>query len=392
MEKVTFDVSMVHFLLMFGYKLFSLYYPLFLISIGFSLIDVGGVYLITYSAIAFFSLIINHYIHKLDPVLIAVSGILGYGVFSCMMLLSHDHVIFYSAQLVLGFSAAAWMISLKFLLMESKKRNDQSKFSWFYSMPNYAAAIAPAIGGFIIWKLGFVGVFSISVLVHIVNAFYAYFRLSADSDLMKKNKIPRGRRNISRKKLVDIYRILRQERCIFILVLSFIFASMLVGIYRAFLVIFLESVSYKREIIIQIISISSVAYLPLSFFVIRAISRLKSIDVLHGGILMEGLVSIFLGVFSPILNFFGILAALIADSFGVLMADTGKSSFLSKKLQDHCEEASTIDTIISTLFPALGSLAGGILISFFGYQNTFMAAGLIVFISGSISFLCFSRE
>ena len=39
MEKTTFDVSLVHFLLMFGYKLFSLYYPLFLISIGFSILN-----------------------------------------------------------------------------------------------------------------------------------------------------------------------------------------------------------------------------------------------------------------------------------------------------------------------------------------------------------------
>jgi hypothetical protein len=44
-EKITFDVSVSHFLLMFGYKLFSLYFPLFLIAHGLSLPQVGYTYL-----------------------------------------------------------------------------------------------------------------------------------------------------------------------------------------------------------------------------------------------------------------------------------------------------------------------------------------------------------
>jgi len=392
MERVTFDVSMVHFLLMFGYKLFSLYYPLFLVSIGLSLVDIGGVYLITYSSIAFFSLVINHYIHKFDPVLIAVGGISGYGIFSCMMLVGQNIFIFYAAQIVLGFSAAAWMISLKLMLMESGPEKCGSGFCWFYSMPHYAAAIAPAIGGLIIWKFGFVGVFSASVLVHLVNALYAYFRLSADSGLLKKGSLPRKGQNMDRSRLAGALKILSHEKYISILATSLFSALMLVGMYRAFLVIFLESVSHEKETIIQIISIASIIYLPVSFFTVKIINKLKTYEVVHKGIMIEGAVSIFLAVFSSILNFFGILAVLIADSFGVLLADVGTSSLLSRKLKDHHEEASTIDTIISTFFPAIGSLAGGIMISMVGYQNTFMYMGLVVFISASISFFCFSRK
>src|SRR5680860_1882589 len=139
MEKITFDVSLVHFLLMFGYKLFSLYYPLYLISIGFSVLNIGSIYLLTYSTIAISSLVINFYIHKFSPAKVAAFGIFGYGVFALMMLLSQNLYVFYLAQIVLGFSAAAWLVSLKFILMEAKTKNKRRSFGWFYSMPHYAA-------------------------------------------------------------------------------------------------------------------------------------------------------------------------------------------------------------------------------------------------------------
>jgi len=40
-EKITRDTTISHFFLMFGYKLFSLYFPLFLVARGFSLPEVG---------------------------------------------------------------------------------------------------------------------------------------------------------------------------------------------------------------------------------------------------------------------------------------------------------------------------------------------------------------
>lgn len=172
MEKVTFDVSLVHFLLMFGYKLFSLYYPLFLVSIGFSAMNVGSIYLITYSIIAVSSVIINYYIHRLNPPKVAALGIAGYGVFALLMLLSGSPafisaiksatpfslaqwiisfgisgklIIFYIAQIILGFSAAAWLVSLRLILMKSKPKSKSGSFGWFYSMSHYASVIAPNV-------------------------------------------------------------------------------------------------------------------------------------------------------------------------------------------------------------------------------------------------------
>jgi len=52
-EKITRDVTISHFSLMFGYKLFSLYFPLFLVARGFSLPEVGYTYLLIYLPLAF---------------------------------------------------------------------------------------------------------------------------------------------------------------------------------------------------------------------------------------------------------------------------------------------------------------------------------------------------
>ncbi|MCK5413305.1 MAG: MFS transporter, partial [Candidatus Pacebacteria bacterium] len=174
MEKTTFDVSLVHFLLMFGYKLFSLYYPLYLISIGFSVMNIGSIYMLTYFVIAVSSLTISRYIRRFNPSKVASFGIAGYGVFALMMLSAHNIYIFYLAQIILGFSAAAWLVSLRLILMKAKSESKSRSFGWFYSMPHYASVIAPLIGGAIILRFGFTGVFILSLIIQFANAFYAY--------------------------------------------------------------------------------------------------------------------------------------------------------------------------------------------------------------------------
>lgn len=384
--KVTFDVSMVHFLLMFGYKLFSLYYPLFLVSIGLSLIDIGWVYLVTYSVLAISSLAVDYYVHKISPVYLAVLGILGYGIFSSLMLLSENRLIFYFAQALLGIAAATWTVSLRLILMESKRMQNERSFGWFYSMPHYANIIAPVVGGIVIWKFGFIGVFSLSVIVHIVNAIYAYFSLGADMKLMKIGTEKRRKNEFSKENFWKVIKILSRGGTMKVLMLSFIFALMLSGIYRAFLAIFLKDLSFSEEKTIQILSLSSAIYLPLSLFAVKVMEKMKDLGIVRKGILIEGIVSMFIGFFAPALNFFMMLAAVISDNFGVLLSDTGKSSFLSEKLKEYKEEASMIDTIISTLFPALGSLLGGFMISHVGYRSVFVLMGIAIFALSLFSF------
>jgi len=44
-------------------------------------------------------------------------------------------------------------------------RNIEHGFSWFYNAPIWADIAAPVIGGFLIWRLGFSVVFSLSVAI-----------------------------------------------------------------------------------------------------------------------------------------------------------------------------------------------------------------------------------
>ncbi|MEA2098484.1 MAG: MFS transporter [Patescibacteria group bacterium] len=398
-EKTTFDVSLVHFLLMFGYKLFSLYYPLFLISIGFSIINVGSIYLLTYSVIAVSSVIINYYIHRFNPSKVAAIGIFGYGIFALLMIVSHNLIVFYIAQIILGFSAAAWLVSLKLILMKSKTDSKSRSFGWFYSMPHYAAAIAPVIGGLVIWKFGFTGVFALSVLIQFANAFYAYKRLNGKThnwfynssrvvrsitqkkELWSQHKL----RASIRKNYSNIFKIIRLDKAFILILMSLFSALVLGGIYRAFFVLFLENLYFSQEEVIKLIAIGSIVYFPLSIIVIKIMGKLKNVKIISSGMAIEGAVTIILGVFANVMNLLGLFTIMIIDTLGALLLGSGKSALLSKKLKNYQEEASTIDTVLTTICPAVGAFVGGIAISYIGFQSTFLIMGIIVFMMGIIS-------
>jgi predicted MFS family arabinose efflux permease len=103
---------------------------------------------------------------------------------------------------------------------------------------------------------------------------------------------------------------------------------------------------------------------------------------------VEGIVTIIFGIFASAMNLLGLFMVMIIDSLGALALGSGKSALLAKKLKDYREEASTIDTILTTLGPAIGALFGGIMISYIGFQNTFLIGGVIVFLLGLTSWFC----
>ncbi len=401
MEKTTFEVSVVHFLVMFGYKVFSLYYPLFLLSIGMSVMNIGGIYLLTYSTIAISSLVINYYIRKFNPAKIAALGIFGYGVFALMMLVSQNLVIFYAAQIILGFSAAAWLVSLKLILMKSKTDNHSRSFGWFYSMPHYAAVIAPVVGGAIIWKFGFNGVFLLSVIIQFSTAIYVYSKLGANrwfhsparavEPVAQKGSTGLKPLWSQRANYKKVFNILKNDKAFSVILFSIFFALILGGIYRAFFVLFLQDLSFSQEEIIRFISISAIAYLPLSIIIIKIIEKFRDLKIASGGIITEGLATVAFGILAPITNLLGIFLIMMVDSFGSLLVGSGKSAILAGKLKNYKEEASTIDTIMTTLGPALGAFVGGIVISLIGFQFTFLIAGIVVFLLG-IAFWFYKKD
>jgi MFS family permease len=388
-EKTTFDVSFVHFLLMFGYKLFSLFYPLYLISVGLSVVNIGNIYFLTYAIISVSCFVINAYIHKVNPASVAAAGILGYGLFALLMLLSQNLVVFYLAQVILGLSAAAWLVSLKFILMNSKTESSTKSFGWFYSMPDYATAIAPAVGGIIIWKFGFRGVFAASVIIQFFNAVYAYLRLRNDGaaalNYQKADTAAVGRVG-QLKRYREVGHLLNDRKNVLVMLLFIFGALILSGIYRAFFVLLLKDLSFSQTDIIRFMSAVSFVYVPFSVLVIKAMGKFHKTKIVSAGIALQGLTAVMFGLFTSTLSHGAIFVLNILDSMGELAMGSGKSAFFAKKLTGHKEEASTIDSIMTTLGPALGGIIGGISVTMMGYQRTFLVAGAVVTILGLYSF------
>lgn len=386
-EKKTRDVSVVYFLLMFGYKLFSLYYPLFLVSIGLSVTKIGWVYLLIYGTIAVASVGVSFWIHKIDPARAAAVGIFGYGVYALLMLLNTHIIIFYLAQILLGISAALWLVSLKSIIIESRPKNYNSSFGWFYSAPEYASALAPVVGGLVIWKFGFEWVFILSVMIQFLNAIYAYFKLRDIKAIRIK-----GSGFFQRSQVFDleklranyraIFCVLKKDRVTSFALLVIFMALILGGIYRPYFVLFLRDLNYSQNEIIGFFSLLSILFIPLSWFAIEFIGKNSSIRNISLGVVADGIIFILISIWSSFLSSIGMFTLLLVDSIAGLMVGSGKSGMMAKKFAKYKEEASTIDTVIVTLGPALGGILGGVVISYIGYQYTFLIMGLIVAILG----------
>ena len=176
-EKITRDTTIVHFFLMFGYKLFSLYFPLFLLSRHFSLPQVGYAYFLIYLPIAIFSPLVGFLNHKINPAILASSGVVGYGIYSLGMILIRHPGLFYFWQAFLGISAALFFVSARAILISAPLENPNRAFGWFYTAPFYAEAIAPAVGALFIWKFNFTCVFIFSLIIQIFTAIFCFTQL-----------------------------------------------------------------------------------------------------------------------------------------------------------------------------------------------------------------------
>ena len=150
MERVTRDATLSHFLLMFGYKMFSFYFPLFLVERGWSIPQVGYIYLFIYLPITISAPFVGILNHKVNPVLLTALGIGGYGLYSFGMMLIENPFLFFLWQILLGVSAALFFVSLEGTLMNAHLKNPDGAFAWFFSAPFYVDAVAPVLGALLI--------------------------------------------------------------------------------------------------------------------------------------------------------------------------------------------------------------------------------------------------
>lgn len=371
------NITLIHFFLMFGYKLFSLYFPLFLIEKSFSILEIGYTNFLIYLAIALFAPVVGYLCHRVKPSILISLGVLGYGVYSFLMITSISIFWFYFAQVLLGISGALFFVSSRAVLMGYDLKKPDSAFAWFYTAPSYADAIAPVVGALIIWKFGFLGVFTVALVIQLLTSVFAVISLRGKTDSLMEN--------ISLKESVGNYKAVG-ESVNFKGTGFFIFISFLVliiaGFNNTFFVLFLKSLNWTQNQILFFNSLISLAFLPISFWVTKSLGKFKSNQNICLGGKVVGIFSIILGGLVSVLNFYMVFVIILSKNIGGLIANSGRSGLMSIKLKRYPEESAAVDTVFSPLSTALGALIGGFLISFFGYS--------FIFILGGIGILLFS--
>jgi len=380
-EKVTRDTTISHFLLMFGYGLFSIYFPLFLVARGFSLPEVGYTYLLIYLPIALFAPLVGFLNHKINPAVLATIGILGYGVYVLGMILIQNPHLFYFWQVLLGISAALFFASARAILMSSPLESYDRAFGWFYTAPFYAKALAPAIGALFIWKFNFIGVFIFSLVVQIFTAIFCFTQLKREASrpLDKYFNFQKFQENYQK-----VFQKIKGRDILPPILISFS-VLLLAGFYQAFFVLFLkDSLLWSQNLILIFASIFSFLFLPISLLIIKYLGRLRSEKNIFQGGLITGISSILFGALVPVLNFFSILLINFGRSIGSLITNSGRSGLISQKLKENPEEAGALDTIFSPLGVALGALISGAIIGAVGYNLLFILGGIFVVTVGLI--------
>jgi MFS family permease len=361
---------------MFGYKLFSLYFPLFLVAKGFSLPKIGFNYLLIYLPIALFAPVAGILTKRVNSGILAAFGILGYGFYSLGMILIENPILFYFWQVLLGVSAALFFVSTRTILMRSPLESFDRSFGWFYSSPFYADAFAPVVGAFLIWKFNFFGVFFFSFALHFLNAIFCFSYLRKNS---LAQTTPKESFNF-RKNYQSILEQIKSKTILPFLLVSFSIL-ILAGFYRAFFVLFLKNLEWSQNQILVFASVLSLIFLPISLLVIKKLGKQKSEKNILEGSFVYGCFTILFGILVPFLNFCLVLILAIGKSVGGLMASSGRSGLLSQKLKETPAEAGAIDTIFSPLGVAIGSLAAGFLIGILDYQGLFIFGGIFVLIA-----------
>ena len=379
-EKITRDATISHFFLMFGYKLFSLYFPLFLVARGMSLPEVGYTYLLIYLPIALFAPIASFLNHKINPAILASLGILGYSLYALGMILIQNPALFYFWQVLLGISAALFFVSSRAILMGSKLENPDRAFGWFYTAPFYADAFAPAVGALFIWKFNFFGVFVFSLVLQFLTAIFCFTKLKRQTvSLVDKGfKFRESTENYQK-----VFQKIKGKRTFSFLSLS-LSVLLLAGFYHAFFILFLkENLFWSQNQILLFGFLLSLLFLPVSLWVIKQVAKFKSEKNILRGSAIAGTFSVLFGLATNFLNFFTVIFLMIGKSIGALMAGSGRSGLFATKLRKYPEESAAIDTIFVPLGTALGALIGGLIVGALGFPLIFILGGILILITGS---------
>lgn len=372
-DKVTKDITLIHFFLMFGYQMFSPYFPLFLAGKNFSLAQIGYAGFLIYLPIAVFAPLIGFLNYKINPAVLTSLGIFGYGLYALGMIVFPNLWFFYFFQILLGFSASLFFVSTRAILMSSPLESHDRSFAWFYSAPSYTSAIAPAVGALLIWRFGFSGVLILGIVIQIFTALFALSRLrKKEINLADNIKIKESSLNY-----LKILAIIKNKSILPFVLVSFL-VLVLAGFNNAFFILFLKSLNWTQNQILFFNSLLYLVFLPISFWVIKQAGKLTSEKNISLGSQITGIFSILLGGLAGFLNFYLIFFIMLGKYIGGLMAGSGRSGLLSVKLKECPKESAAVDTIFAPLATALGSIIGGLIIGSLGYPLIFVLGGVLI--------------
>ena len=363
-EPIAKNLSFSHFFLSFGYKLFSLYFPLFFVFKGLSFQQVGYTYLLIYLPIAIFAPISAFLCSRFNSFVLIVLGSLGYLFYSVGMLLNVSLFIFYLFQVFLGISASFFFVASRNLLVSLSEKPDKS-FGWFYSVPSYADVLGPVVGAILIWKFNFAGVFIFSVLVHLFNVFYSlgFFKKHDISKTIKKENFSKIKNDY-----FSVFSKLGESKILIIMLLIFLIL-LLAGFYRAFFVLFIrDSLGWSQDKILFFLALNSLVFIPISWWVIKIIGTQKSRKNILQGTIIDALTTLVLGLWYQFFNFMSLFVLEIIDGIGGLMISSGRSGFLARHFKKFSQEVSAFDTMFTSLGVSLGSLLGGFLLKYFQFS------------------------
>jgi len=372
-DKITKDITLIHFFLMFGYQMFSPYFPLFLAGKNFSLEQIGYAGFLIYLPIAFFAPLIGFLNYKINPAVLISLGIIGYSLYAFGMIIFPNLWFFYFLQILLGVSASLFFVSSRTVLMSSPLESPDRSFAWFYSAPSYASAIAPAVGALLIWRFDFLGVLILSVAIQIFTALFALNRLKTkEINLIDNIKIKESGSNY-----LKVLAIVKNKN-----ILPFVFISFLIlvlaGFNNTFFILFLKSLDWPQNQILFFNSLLYLVFLPVSFWVIKQAGKSGSEKNISLGGQIAGIFSILMGGLAGVLNFYLIFFIMLGKYIGSLIAGSGRSGLLSTKLKEYPKESAAVDTIFSPLATAIGSIIGGLIIGSLGYPLIFVMGGVLI--------------
>lgn len=353
-------VSVIYFFLLTGYKFFSLYYPLFLSWKGISLFGVGLNYFFLYFSLGIFAFLFSFF-RVSKPKLMIILSICGYALYSLSMLFISSLLHFLLLQLLLGFFAGMFYVFARVTILEKTKAR-AGEYGYFYIAPIASSFLAPLIGGLLIYFIGFFAAFVASIVMYGIAIIFTLTKMKSFTILEKKRK----------------FKIKEKLPLLF-----FLLVSVVVGLYRAFFVLFLKDIGLTRnDIVLFLLTANIIVFLPLLLARRRfdIYSTRKSITI----------AAMIYGLITAIITLVKILPILfvlfILQFFLFIFLSSQKSGWLAR-LSIYKKEIAILDTCIESFGVGTGALLAGILLEQFSFELVFILFSFLLLTVTSIFYV-----